>query len=50
MQILVKSKLNFTMETTPFVAIMKNSGNFAEEPLNFLVCKQVIYIQNYMQH
>ena len=38
------------MKTTPFVPIMRDSDNFAEEILNFVVAKQMIYIQNYMQH
>ena len=32
--------VNFIMETTPFVPIMKDFGNFAQEILNFLVAEQ----------
>ena len=32
------------METMPFVAIMRDSDNFAEEILNFLVYKLIIYM------
>ena len=38
------------METTPFVPIMRDFDKFAGEILNFVVAKQMIYIQNYMQH
>ena len=48
MQVLIKSKftVKFHNENHALVPIMRDSDNFAEEILNFLVPKLIFYIQN----